>query len=204
MPPDLTNTTTSLKSGNLNNKFLLMRHGLSLANQRGLIVSHPENAKSQYGLTSVGIDQVKQAVVASDLNSETIIVSSDYARARETADLARHLLNVPELQIDKRLRERYFGDWELQDHSAYRKVWESDLLSPHEQSNNVETVSSVLNRVLSCIIDLDALHESRYILLVGHGDVLQIALAHFTGIKTHYHRSLDSLENAEIRALNPS
>ena len=199
--PNSKRITTSIEPITLNNRFLLMRHGQSLANERGLIVSCPENAIAQYGLTFAGTQQVHEAIKAADLGNDVIIVSSDYARARETAEIAHHLLQADSINFDTRLRERSFGDWELQEDSNYESVWESDLAQPTKPKNNVESVVSVINRTLSCIMDLNADYDSRQILLVCHGDVLQIALAHFAGVLVHRHRSLKPLENAEIRLL---
>jgi probable phosphoglycerate mutase len=201
MTPNTRQAEESIVPAKLNNRFYLMRHGQSLANEIGLIVCRPENAISQYGLTPTGRLQVCDAITASTLSSAALIVSSDYARARETAEIAYRILKTGDIESDTRLRERSFGDWELKDHSAYTHIWELDLLQTDEPQNNVEPVASVLKRTLDCIMDLDARFDSRQIVLVGHGDVLQIALAHFAGIQAHRHRSLKPLKNAEIRLL---
>ena len=185
----------------LNNSFFLMRHGQSLANEIGLIVSRPENAIGRYGLTSVGKLQVRDAVTSSNLSNTVIIVSSDYARASETAEIAQQILRTADIEFETRLRERSFGDWELKNHSAYAHIWQHDSLNADEPKNNVEPVASVLSRTLDCIADLEMRFHARQILMVSHGDVLQIALAHFADLKAHCHRSLKPLQNAEIRPL---
>ncbi len=186
---------------NLQNDFIVMRHGHSLGNELGLIVSRPENALAQYGLTADGEQQVSAAISKANLNQRTLIVSSDFARALDTAKLAQRQLNVAELCVDARFRERDFGNWELQDHSAYHSIWEDDLSNPDQPRNGVEAVSSVLSRALAGLSDLDQNHVGRQILIVSHGDVLQILLAFFAGIPIHHHRSLASLGNAELRSL---
>ena len=60
-----------------------------------------------------------------------------------------------EIRYDKRLRERNFGNLELQNNALYEGVWSQDELSSNVQLNNVETVSSVLNRVLPIIDQLN-------------------------------------------------
>ena len=48
----------------------------------------------------------------SDLDANTLIYSSDFARARQTAELARELLGAPDVQLTHNLRERSFGELE--------------------------------------------------------------------------------------------
>ena len=184
------------------NRYYLMRHGESLANRRGLIVSHEKNALDNYGLTAKGAEQVMDAAVKTRLNSDTIIVSSDYLRAKETADIVSSVLpcNQP-VTYDTRLRERDFGGWELTDHVNYETVWQNDVNSPDRTQHRVEPVDKVLARGLSVLTDLEQKHSNKNILLVGHGDVLQILLAHHHNINPRFHRSLSSIGNADIRSL---
>ena len=58
-----------------------MRHGESLANRRGIIVSKPENALNDFGLTPRGAEQVMQAALNTRLDRNTHEVSSDLKRA---------------------------------------------------------------------------------------------------------------------------
>lgn len=179
-----------------------MRHGESLANRRGLIVSHPENAIENYGLTAKGAEQVMEAALKTRLNSDTVIVSSDFKRAKETADIISSVIssNNP-VTLEPRLRERNFGEWELADHANYETVWQQDINNPSQAQNQVESVDQVLERGLSVVASLDKQYNNTRILLVGHGDVLQILLAHHHNINPRFHRSLSSMGNADIRSL---
>jgi len=185
------------------NRYYLMRHGESLANRRSLIVSYPSNALDDFGLTSMGAKQVMQAAMNTRLNSDTIIVSSDYMRARETAIIMHNVIDVKEkIKYNTGLRERNFGDWELTDHAHYQEVWKNDLTRPDLPIKNVEPVSQVLKRTLHVIWSLEKEYDGKDILLVGHGDTLQILLAYHHGINARFHRSLSSIGNADIRVLS--
>ncbi len=185
-----------------NNRYFLLRHGESLANRRGLIVSHPSNALQDYGLTAKGAEQVMQAALTTRLNSDTVIVSSDFKRAAESAEIMHSVLACKDdIKYDVQLRERNFGDWELSDHSNYEKVWKNDINSPAQSQNNVEPVDHVLERGVSLIESLEQGYTDRSILLVGHGDVLQILLSHHHNINPRFHRSLSAIGNADIRSL---
>ena len=50
------------KISKLNNRYFGMRHGKSLANCEGLIVSTPENGVSAYGLSDEGRLQIERSI----------------------------------------------------------------------------------------------------------------------------------------------
>ncbi len=192
----------SKHSVSANNRYYLMRHGESLANRRGLIVSHPENAIENYGLTTKGAEQVMDAALKTRLSSDTVIISSDFKRAKETADIVSSVISSNDaVTLEPKLRERNFGDWELADHANYETVWQHDINNPSQSQQNVESVDQVLDRGLSVLTVLDKKYTNKNILLVGHGDVLQILLAHHHNINPRFHRSLSSIGNADIRSL---
>jgi broad specificity phosphatase PhoE len=71
-----------------------LRHGHSLANQQRIIASHPENCCSGFGLSERGKRQVRDSLRQDKLlDAATIIVSSDFRRAVESAAIAHELLN---------------------------------------------------------------------------------------------------------------
>jgi broad specificity phosphatase PhoE len=186
----------------LHNQYYLMRHGESLANQRGIIVSHACNAKDKFGLTPHGSQQVMQAALASQLDQATVIISSDYKRARETAEMVAITLNVDlKIEYNLLLRERDFGDWELQSDQYYDKVWQQDAKDSLLARDGVETVQNVATRTADLLQSLEDRFQDHTILLVGHGDVLQILSTVQQSIDPRFHRSLVAMGNAEIRML---
>jgi broad specificity phosphatase PhoE len=187
----------------LNNHYYVMRHGHSLGNQQGIIVSHPENGCGGFGLSEQGQDQV-QASLQMDvsLDTDTMIVSSDFNRALESAAIARQALNCRALvEIDVRLRERNFGELELGPDSAYQAVWQQDALDPDSDYRAVESVNQVMSRVTGLIVDLERRFANTSLLLVSHGDALQILQTAFAGRDASSHRQLQHLQTAEIRCL---
>jgi len=186
----------------MKNRYYVMRHGESTANRQNMIVSHAENALNDYGLTSIGVEQVTQVAIKTRLRSDTIIASSDFLRAFETANIVQKVIDTKNpVQFHSELRERSFGNWNMTDISNYKKVWNNDLDHPHLNNEKVETTSQVLTRAISVIDKMEKSYEQRTILLVGHGDVLQILMCHFYGIDVRFHRSLSFIKNAEIRSL---
>ena len=80
----------------LANTFSIMRHGQSKANVAGIIVSCIENdLRGDYGLSELGRAQALEAAQACGLSSGTVIFSSDFSRARQTAEIVRARLDAP-------------------------------------------------------------------------------------------------------------
>jgi glucosyl-3-phosphoglycerate phosphatase len=186
----------------LANRFSVMRHAQSKANEAGVIVSRVENdRRGDYGLTEHGRQQALAAAQGCGLPGDTIIYSSDFARARETAQVMRGYLGAPEVILAAALRERCFGDWEGSATDNYARVWAADEADPGHADGDVEPAAAVLDRATAFIVQLERRHRGRDILLVSHGDTLQILQAGFSGVDPSRHRSLPHLATAEIRQL---
>lgn len=186
----------------LKNHYYLLRHGESEANRSGIIVSRPEVGISQFGLTGVGVEQVTTCAFNTRLGPNTVIVSSDFRRTLETAEIFNKVIscNKP-VETAIELRERHFGDWDGSDVNNYQTVWSRDLDPSNDGANGVESVNDVLQRFLTLIMKLETQHQNQQILLVSHGDVLQIGLTHFKGLDARQHRSQVPVRTAELRAL---
>jgi probable phosphoglycerate mutase len=186
----------------LTNTFSIMRHGQSKANVAGIIVSCIENdQRGDYGLSELGRAQALEAVQALGLSSGTVIVSSDFSRARQTAEIVRAHLDAPEVNLATALRERCFGDWEGSSTDNYARVWAADETGSDQVGSGVEPVAAVLDRTTALIVDLERRYSGRNILLVSHGDTLQILQAGFLRVSPTRHRRLPALGTAEIRPL---
>lgn len=195
-----------LKLTILNNHYYGMRHGESLANVEGLIVSTPENGVPKYGLSKRGKIQVeqsvKQALVDNMLDSTIRIISSDFKRAHESAEIAKQLLssNNP-IILDAKLRERDFGDFELLTNIHYQTVWDNDAVNSAHTIDNAESADSVMQRATSLVTSLESKYSGEALLLVAHGDTLQILQTAFQKYPASKQRELPHLETAEIRKL---
>jgi glucosyl-3-phosphoglycerate phosphatase len=186
----------------LANRFSVMRHGQSKANARGIIVSCIANdRRGDYGLSEPGRQQAVAAARSCGLPGNTVICSSDFSRARQTAEVVRAYLGAPEVVIAEALRERYFGEWEGSATGNYARVWAADEVNPCCAGGNVEQAAAVLDRSTAFIADLERRYSGRDILLVSHGDTLQILQAGFLRMNPSQHRCLPELKTAEIRQL---
>ena len=186
----------------LRNRYFAMRHGQSEANAAGLIVSQAQNGVPGYGLTAFGRHQVETGVSASALDATVRILSSDFKRARDSAEIAHSLLGCDKpVTFDTRLRERNFGDLELGPDARYAEVWTMDGLDAGVSEQGVESVASILQRALAVVIDCEQQFNDESCLLVAHGDILQILQTAFYRMPANRHRDLAHLQTAEVRAL---
>lgn len=185
----------------------MLRHGQSNPNVAGIILSHPEDGRNpRYTLTPKGeADVLTSAQKARDeglLDTDTLIVSSPFSRCVRTAEIVREAVGIEaEILLDDRLRERWFGDWEKTSNKNYQKVWDADRVNPAHILAGVESANDVQNRVLAFIKDLEERYVGKTILLVSHGDALQILQTGIEERSAAEHRDVPHLETAEIRKL---
>jgi len=190
----------------LKNHYFALRHGESMANIEGLIVSTPENGVPKYGLSDEGRAQVTRSVsnakTSNELDANTRIVSSDFKRAHESANIAKELLtSTHSIELDAKLRERDFGDFELMDNTHYQTVWDNDAIDSSHTIDNAESADAVMQRATAVVSTLEKQFSGETFLLVAHGDTLQILQTAFKKYPASKQREMVHLETAEIRAL---
>jgi len=192
-------------AGQLANRFHAMRHGQSKANEAGVIVSSiGSDRRGDYGLSELGRRQARAAADACGLPADTLIFSSDFSRAWQTAEIAAARLGAAEATVAEELRERCFGALEGGPVAGYATVWRVDEASDEAGAGGVEGVepaAAVLDRATALVARLERRYAGRDILLVSHGDTLQILQAGFLGLDPARHRRLPPLATAEIREL---
>jgi probable phosphoglycerate mutase len=186
----------------LANRYRVMRHGQSKANEAGVIVSRIESDRlGDWGLSDLGRRQALAAAQGCGLPADTVICSSDFSRARQTAEIVRAHLGAPEVVTTDALRERRFGDLEGTSAGNYARVWTADEAGAGYADAGIEPAAAVLDRTTALIAGLERRYAGRDILLVSHGDTLQILQAGFLRLDPASHRRVPHLETAEIREL---
>lgn len=187
----------------LHNTYICMRHAQSVANEKHIIISDPESGIHSYGLTEEGNKQVLQAIVTDNrIHSLDHIYSSDFLRAYQTASIvAQHCNNIPVIK-DERLRERFFGQFEGTSSENYHKVWNMDCTTEYDLAcYNVEPIHVVAKRMMSFLLHCEKIHSHKNILIVSHGDPLQVLYAIANGLSPQQFKSLPHFANAEVRVL---
>ncbi len=169
-----------IKNLKLHNTYYGLRHGESYANLSRIIVSNPAIGINKYGLTSKGREQVLNSVLNANLPSTTVIVSSDFKRTRESAEIAAALLGVRHIIFNKKLRERFMGELEGKSITYYRDIWKADMAKSRQLACKAESIYDILARLTLLLEELEQAYKNRKILLVSHGDVLKVLSAAFT------------------------
>ena len=191
----------------LANSYSVMRHGQSKANVRGVIVSRIEtDASGDYGLTELGREQVRAAALAwsspAGARPPTLIFSSDFARAAQSAQIVRaHLggarrwpsprpcasaASVTGRGRRPRTTARCGRRTRPGRDRRWRRAGDRGAGPGHARSSRT----------------WKRRHSGRDILLVSHGDTLQILQAGLARMDPAKHRHLPHLETAEIRRLH--
>ncbi len=183
---------------NLKNTYYGLRHGESEANIISKIVSNPKIGTKQYGLTVKGGIQVKNTIQKSRIQKDIIIYCSDFLRTKQTAKVVSSLLNQQKIHTSIRLRERFFGIFDEKNSSNYNKIWAGDQKDSFQTEHNVESVDNVRKRLTYLIQYLERKYKNKKILLISHGDTLQILYTLFQNKPGSYHRRLITIKTGKM------
>lgn len=193
------------------NTYYVLRHGISVANEEEIIVSQPENGVGNYGLSRNGVMLTEQRLRPAYVDArfghnfsqdDTIVYTSDFARASETAAIFVRMFELDTARVDERLRERNFGSLELNSSKEYNRVWAFDEQNVDHDEFGAESTMKVAARLQQFLDVCEREHAERKIVCVSHGDPSQIFQTIFAGLAPNRHRTLPHLENAELRKLN--
>ncbi|KAM6541138.1 hypothetical protein CsatB_005585 [Cannabis sativa] len=193
----------------LKNRYWVLRHGKSIPNERGLIVSSLENGICpEYELASEGVNQAQMAgqLFQKELKENNIplenirICYSPFSRTTHTAKLVASVLGIPfegdQCKVIEDLRERYFGpSFELKSHDKYAEIWALDENDPLNRPEGGESVDDVVARLTRALATIEAQFQGCTVLVVGHGDPLQILQTILNAAKQHTGPNCDSLES---------
>lgn len=172
----------------LQNKYWVLRHGKSIPNEKGIIVSSMDNGVlDEYKLASEGINQAQLAgemfvkeLKENDLSIKDVrICYSPFSRTRHTAEVVASILGLPfegpQCKAVKDLHERYFGpSFELMSHDKYADIWALDEKDPFERTEGGESVADVVSRLANALLTIETEFQGCAVLVVSHGDPLQI------------------------------
>ncbi|KAM1122025.1 hypothetical protein TB1_003649 [Malus domestica] len=173
----------------LRNRYWVLRHGKSIPNERGIIVSSMENGtRPEYQLAPEGVSQAQSAgqsfqKVLEENNvplDNVRICYSPFSRTSQTAQVVASVLNIPfegaQCKVMENLRERFFGpSYELLSHDKYHDIWALDQKDPlMRPAEGGESVDDVACRLAEAMETMESQFQGCMILVVSHGDTLQI------------------------------
>jgi alpha-ribazole phosphatase len=177
-------------------RLMLVRHGATAYNAQQRYTGH-----SDVPLSPLGLRQAAALAVA--LASETfdLILSSDLARAQQTAE-AVAARNAAPLRLDADLREMAMGTWEGHTRAeavalhpeAWARWWaEPDIYPPP----GGETLLQLRDRAARAIDRCNAEHPAGNVLWLTHGGLMGVLVCHLLGIDLT-HRWQFRRDNAAI------
>lgn len=164
-------------------RFILVRHGETEGNKRGLFYGSRD-----LPLTDFGHQQAQK--VSSYLKDIQIdkVITSQLQRAKQTAEYIRSS-HSHRHDCDARLNEMHFGDWEMSHYSEIALNFPQDWAHwMHDwkkaKPTNGEPTVQFAKRVLSVADDLrqEAIEKPATRLIVAHKGVLGLIIAHWFGL----------------------
>jgi probable phosphoglycerate mutase len=174
-------------------RLIVWRHGNTDWN-----ATHRVQGQTDVPLNAVGRQQAADAAALLNKMHPDVIVSSDLHRAADTAAALAALSGKP-VQYDKRLRERYFGNWQgltmtevagLYPDQHYR--WTHG----QEVGGEVETLADLGKRVSEALSAAAALSPPGGTVVVStHGAAARQGIGHLVGWPLEQLRTLRALQN---------
>ena len=159
-------------------------------------------------LDDVGRWQARTAAAALlARHAPTRIVSSDLGRALQTAEALGRMADVA-VEIEPRVRERGFGEWEGLSGAEIAQRWPDDyaLWRAGGEPTRVgaETRLQVAQRTAEAIAELTgAMNRDDTLVVVSHGAAISSAVAELLGMPAQW-RGIAGMHNAHWAELVPS
>ena len=185
-------------------QIILVRHGETIANKAQLVLG-----TSDVPLTEVGRNQAKAAAqkISSMETSPTILFSSPYRRAKETAGYISNVTGLNPIFIDG-LKEMNSGEMEgikaseMNDkYPEYMKRWRRDHSTARPPGG--ETLGEVHSRAWKSILKIFDEYNESLVVVVAHLFPIQGILCNVLGMKSNNFEKLvidlGSLSSIEIQ-----
>ena len=159
-------------------RLLLVRHGQSTWNSAGRWQGWADAP-----LTTLGEEQARAGARGLAGLGIARVASSDLARARRTAELMAADLDLSDVIVDARLRERDVGDWTGLQTNDIHERWPGQLEAWREgrleRPPNGESDVDMLARVQAALAALAG--RDGMTLVVTHGGVIHLVVHSFGG-----------------------
>ncbi|WP_421378382.1 histidine phosphatase family protein [Bacillus salacetis] len=149
-------------------KICIVRHGQTDWNKERRL-----QGRTDIALNSTGERQAKEARDFLKSGEWDAVITSPLKRAKKTAEIINEELNLPLIEMEE-FAERYFGEAEGM------LIEESRKRFPNGGSPGQESREEVLSRVLKGIEGIQHRYPEKNVLLVAHGALIGILLAHLS------------------------
>jgi len=151
----------------LKNKYYIMRHGQAKSNVRAICSCRPEKFKNP--LTKKGKEVVKESAEKLKDKNIDLIFASPLLRAQQTAEIVCKVLKIKNrIKSDKRLREMGFGIFNGKNLEGMWKYFKGEQERVKKGPPKGESYKEILDRMMSCLKDMENKYKNKTILLVSH------------------------------------
>jgi broad specificity phosphatase PhoE len=159
-------------------RLILVRHGESTGNRERIFATAPH----ALALTELGYSQARAAAQRiAQLFRPTLVITSPFVRARETARVIAGVLGVP-LGVEDNLYEREVGVHRGRSYDSLAEARDSDAQNPWAwKPEGGESYVEVQARVGPILDRLANAHPDSDIVIVSHGGVMVALWAYATG-----------------------
>lgn len=187
------------------NTYYIMRHGEAHSNEKGVLETKGDPTNH---LTEKGKQQVTDSLSYIKTLSVDVIIASPFLRTQETAHIVSSMLGIP-VVTDEKIREYNLGDFDGRPATEYLEHFGHTYLQYDTRPPHGETHREMMHRSMRALMELEAAHEGKTILIVTHGGPARMMLAE-GGLTTEEEVLADEkavittlyLGNAEVRKLD--
>lgn len=171
---------------------LLARHGVTEANVR--LPYTLQGLRPDSELIDEGLRQARALAAAVAGGPVVHAYCSPLRRARQTAEVIANALGVP-LSVEEGLVEADVGLWAGLTWEEVSRRWPEESCAFHEAPDlngylGGENLAQVCRRVLPAVERLVERHPGQTVLVVSHGVVNRVLLAHWLGLPLRHARRL--------------
>ena len=178
-------------------KFIMIRHGHSMANSRKEF-----GGQCDYALSDLGRLQAEKCAEALKNEKIDAVYASDLKRAYDTAVPVAERQELP-IVLHKGLREIFAGDWEgkLFDelcvkYEADYTVWRTDI--GRARCTGGESVAELSERVLKALSDIAKDNEGKTVCIATHATPIRAVCAAASGLDACEMAKIPWVSNASI------
>lgn len=183
-------------------RLVLLRHGQTDYNVAGRMQGHLDSV-----LTAAGREQAALAAPAIAALTPDRLISSDLARAVDTAEAVSTASGLP-VKLDPRLRETHLGEWQGRTVEDIEAGWPGALArwraDPEWAPPSGESRLEVVRRSLPVVEELDdelADGQDSAVVLVAHGGLIAGLVCGLLALPTAAWPSIGGIGNGKWAAL---
>lgn len=167
----------------MHNKYFLLRHGQTIYQTEKKDFYYPSPEIPPVPLTKEGEKQVRESVNKLKDKKIDLIFSSDFFRAKQTAEIAVKGLGIKKINFDQRLRDTDVGKIHGKLQKEYRDFFLNKLERFDKRPSGGESWNDVKKRMKSFLDNVEQKYKEKDILVVSHGDPLWLLAGLIKGFK---------------------